>query len=167
MAAAPANILAKNRRMMEVVSKTIYHLEGHVGMGQTVKACLQSLIGSIFSGTFKPAALAAKADVSGQVLFNVVSSSGVDCGITNTALENIIDRKFDGNGGHINTMHKDLTISLNMAEELEVPLHTASTAMQIFHAGKSKHPNGDNWACTQVNEEIIGAELPRNLGGKS
>ena len=167
MAAAPANILAKNRRVMEAVSKTIHHVESDVGMGQTVKACLQSLTGSIFSGTFKPAALAAKVGISGDVLFDVVSSSGVGCGITNTALENIIDRKFEGNGSHINTMHKDLTISLNMAEELEVPLLTVSTAIQIFHAGKSKHPNGDNWACTQVNEEIIGAELPRNLGGKS
>ncbi len=167
MAAAPADILAKNRRVMEAVSKTIHHVGSDVGMGQTVKACLQSLIGSIFSGTFEAAALAAKAGVSGDVLFNVVSSSGAGCGITNTALENIIDRKFEGTGSHINTMHKDLTISLNLAEELEVPLHTASTAMQIFHAGKSKYPNGDNWACTQVIEEIIGAELHRNLGGKS
>ena len=61
--------------------------------------------------------------------------------MANTALENIIDRKFEGTGSHIKTMHKDLTISLNMAEELGVPLHTAATAMQIFHAGKTKYPD--------------------------
>ena len=59
--------------------------------------------------------------------------------------------KYDNNGSHINNMHKDLTISL----------HTASTAMQIFHAGKTKYPNGDNWVCTRVIEDIIGAELHR------
>jgi putative dehydrogenase len=58
-------------------------------------------------------------------------------------------------------MHKDLTISMNLGEELGVPLHTASAAMQVFHAGKSKFPNGDNWAATQVVEDIVGAELHR------
>ncbi len=129
---------------MEAVSKTIHYVGSDASIGQTVKACLQSLIGSIFPGTFEAAALATKAGVSGDTLFNVVFSFSEDCVITNAALENIIDRKFEGTGSHINIMHKDLTIFLNMAEELEVPLHTVSTAMQIFHAGKSKYPNGDN-----------------------
>ena len=78
-----------------------------------------------------------------------------------TALENIIDRKFEGTGSHINTMHKDLTISMSLGEELGVPLHTAASAMQIFHAGRTKYPNGDNWVCTRVIEDIVGAELHR------
>ena len=53
MAAAPADILAKNRRVMEAVSKTIHHVGSDAGMGQTVKACLQSLIGS-FRARLKP-----------------------------------------------------------------------------------------------------------------
>ena len=130
-------------------------------MGQTVKACLQSLIGSIFSATFEASALAAKAGVSGQVLYDVFSTSGAGCGVANTALENIIDRKFEGTGSHIRTMHKDLTIVLDMARELGVPLFTATTAMQLFEAGKTKHPNGDNWVVTRVIEDIVGAELKR------
>ena len=76
-------------------------------------------------------------------------------------LEKIIDRQFEGTGSHINTMHKDLTISLDLAEELEVPMQMAATAMQIFHAGKSRYPQGDNWACTRVIEEIVGSALHR------
>ena len=56
---------------------------------------------------------------------------------------------------------KDLNICLSMAEKLGVPLHTASTAMQLFHAGKTKYPEGDNWVVTRVLEEIVGAELHR------
>jgi 3-hydroxyisobutyrate dehydrogenase-like beta-hydroxyacid dehydrogenase len=126
-----------------------------------VKSCLQTLIGSIFGATFEAAALAAKAGVSGQVIYDVFSTSGASCGVANGALENIIDRKFEGTGSGIGTMHKDLTISLNMAESLGVPLYMASTAMQLFHAGKTKYPNGDNWIVTRVIEEIIGAELHR------
>ena len=91
----------------------------------------------------------------------MVTTSGAGCGITKTALENIIDRNFEGTGSGIGTMHKDLTISLDMAEELGVPLFTAATAMKIFNQGKSKYPHGDNWICTRIMEEIIGAELHR------
>ena len=161
MAAGSDEVLQKNLAVMQAVSGSIHRVGTNPGEGQTVKACLQSLIGSIFSATFEAAALAAKAGVSGETLYNVFSTSSAGCGVTNSALVNIIDRKFEGTGSHINTMHKDLTISLNMAEELGVPLHTASTAMQIFHAGKTKYPDGDNWACTRVIEDIIGAELHR------
>ncbi len=161
MAAGAADVLDIYRPVMEAVSKTIHRVGSSAGDGQTVKACLQSVIGSIFSATFEAAALAAKAGVAGQVLYDVISTSGAGCGVANTALENIIDRKFEGTGSHIATMHKDLTISLDMARELGVPLHTASTAMQLFHAGKTKYPNGDNWIVTRVIEEIVGAELHR------
>jgi len=33
--------------------------------------------------------------------------------------------------------------------------------MQLFHAGKTKHPEGDNWVVTRVIEDIVGAELHR------
>ena len=161
MAAAPDDVMARARPVLEAVSASIHHVGTKAGDGQTVKACLQSLIGSVFSATFEAAALAAKAGVSGDVLYNVFSTSGAGSGIVNNALQKIIDREFEGTGSHINTMHKDLTISLNLAENLGVPMHTAAAAMQIFHAGRSKYPNGDNWVCTRVIEEIIGAELHR------
>ena len=97
----------------------------------------------------------------GQVLYDVFSTSGAGCGVANTALHNIIDRKFEGTGSHIGTMYKDLTIALDMARSLGVPLFTASTAMQLFQAGKTKFPAGDNWVVTRVVEDIIGAELTR------
>ena len=161
MAAAPDVVMARARPVLEAVSASIHHVGTKAGDGQTGKACLQSLIGSVFSATFEAAALAAKAGVSGDVLYNVFSTSGAGSGIVNNALQKIIDREFEGTGSHINTMHKDLTISLNLAENLGVPMHTAAAAMQIFHAGRSKYPNGDNWVCTRVIEDIIGAELHR------
>ena len=161
MASGSTDALAQYKQVMEAVSGTIHHVGEEPGQGQTTKACLQTLIGSVFAATFEAAALCAKAGLSGQKVWDVFSTSGVGCNVTKSALENIVDRQFEGTGSAIGTMHKDLTISLNMAEQLGVPLHMASTAMQIFHAGKTKYPNGDNWVCTRVIEEIIGAELHR------
>ncbi len=161
MAAAPEAVLDRFAPVMQAVSANIHRVGSAPGDGQTVKACLQSLIGAQFSATFEAAALAAKAGVPGQVILDVFSTSSAGCGVVNNALEKIIDRQFEGTGSHINTMHKDLTIAMNLGEELGVPLHTAAAAMQIFHAGKTKYPNGDNWTCTRVIEEIVGAELHR------
>ncbi|WDR06005.1 NAD(P)-dependent oxidoreductase [Devosia rhodophyticola] len=161
MAAGDADALDEFKSVMEAVSGTIHRVGDRAGDGQVMKSCLQTLIGSIFGATFEAAALAAKAGVSGQKLYDVFSTSGAGCGVANTALANIIDRKFEGTGSGIGTMHKDLTISLDMAEDLGVPMFMASTAMQIFHQGKTKYPKGDNWVCTRVMEEIIGAELHR------
>ena len=162
MAAAPDAVLDQFAPVMEAVSANIHRVGTEAGEGQTVKACLQSLIGAQFSATFEAAALAAKAGVSGDVLLNVFSTSSAGCGVVNNALEKIIDRQFEGTGSHINTMHKDLTISMDLGMDLEVPLHTAAAAMQVFHAGKIKYPDGDNWICTRVIEEIVGAELHRD-----
>lgn len=161
MTSAPDDVLAKFRPVLEAVSANIHHVGTDAGVGQTVKACLQSLIGSIFSATFEASVLAAKAGVSGEVIYNVFSTSSAGSVITNTSLENIIDRKFEKTGSHISTMHKDLTISMALGQELGVPLHTAAAAMQLFHAGKTKYPDGDNWVVTKVIEEIVGAELHR------
>jgi 3-hydroxyisobutyrate dehydrogenase/putative dehydrogenase len=161
MAAAPNDLLDAYADVMQAVSANIHRVGTAPGEGQVVKACLQSLIGAQFSATFEAAALAAKAGVPGQVLYDVFSTSSAGCGVVNNALEKIIDRQFEGTGSHINTMHKDLTISMGLGQDLGVPLHTAASAMQIFHAGRTKYPNGDNWVCTRVMEEIVGAELHR------
>ena len=162
MAAGSDTNMETARPAMEAVSSTIWNVGDQPGQGQTVKACLQSLLGAMFSATFEAAAMAAKAGLSGQAFYNVVANGSGGCTVTKAALENIIDRKFKGTGSHIATMHKDLTISMNLGEQLGVPLHTAAAAMQIFHAGKTKYPDGDNWVCTRVIEEIVGAELHRN-----
>ena len=162
MAAGSDADMKTARPEMEAISSTIWKVGDQPGQGQTVKACLQSLLGAMFSATFEAAAMAAKAGISGQAFYNVVANGSGGCTVTKAALENIIDRKFEGTGSHIATMHKDLTISMNLGEQLGVPLHTAAAAMQIFHAGKTKYPDGDNWVCTRVIEEIVGAELHRD-----
>jgi len=146
---------------MEAVSAVIHRVGTDAGMGQTMKGCLQSVIGSIFSSVFEASVLAAKTGVDADAFFNVLSTSSAGCVIADTALSNIIDRQFVDTGSHISTMYKDLTISLEMARQAGVPLFTASTATQLFQAGITRHPEGDNWVVTKILEDIVGAELVR------
>ena len=161
MAAGSDAALETARPAMEAVSATIHRVGEEAGMGQTVKACLQALIGSVFSATFEASALAARAGVKGEVLHKVVSTSSAGSVITSGALENVIDRRFEGTGSHINTMHKDLTISVDLARELGVPLFMAATAMQLFEAARTRYPEGDNQVVARIYEDIVGAGLKR------
>ena len=162
MAAADQHLLSDNRPIMEAVSGTIHHVGTEPGMGQTVKACLQSLMGSILTATFEATVLAAKAGVDGDAFHRVVSTSSAGSIMTNTAMDNIVAGKFNSTGSHISTMHKDMTIAMDLAREKGVPLFTAATAMQLFQAGITKHPEGDNWAVTKVLEDIVGTGLRRS-----
>ncbi len=161
MAAGTDEALQIARPAMEAVSATIHRVGEQPGMGQTVKACLQALIGSVFSAAFEASALAARAGIKGEDLHKVISTSSAGSVITGTALETVMDRKFEGTGSHINTMHKDLTISLDLARELGVPLFMAATAMQLFEAGRTKYPAGDNQVVARIYEDIVGAGLKR------
>ena len=51
---------------------------------------------------------------------------------------------------------------MDLARDQGVPLFTASMAMQLFQAGRTSYPDGDNWVVTRVLEEITGAGLRRS-----
>jgi len=167
MAAGKTEVLDRCQPIMEAVGKDLYRVGVEVGMGQTVKACLQTVMGSVVAATTEAAGLAAKAGVDGEVFYQVLSTSSSGCGLANTALANIIDRNFEKTGSHIRTMYKDLTISMDMARDLGVPIHTAATAMQLFQTGISRYPDGDNWVLARLTEEAGGAELHRKCKGGS
>jgi len=161
MASAPDATMKKWDDVLQAVSGTIHHVGKEPGVGQTVKGCLQSLIGSIFSATFEASVLAAKAGVDADALYNVFSTSAAGCGITNAALGNVISREFQDTGSHISTMYKDLTISMDLARAHGVPLFTAAIAMQMFQAGITRYPDADNQTVAKISEEIVGVHLER------
>ncbi len=161
MASAPDALMQKCDSVLQAVSGTIHHVGTEPGVGQTVKGCLQSLIGSIFTATYEASVLAAKAGVDADALYNVFSTSAAGCGISNAALGSVIDREFHNTGSHISTMYKDLTITMDLARRHGVPMFTAATAMQMFQAGITRYPDADNQTVARISEEIVGVHLAR------
>ena len=62
-------------------------------------------------------------------------------------------------GSHIATMHKDLGISMALAHENGMPLFATSSAYELFQAGISLYPEGDNWAIVKFLEQFSGVEV--------
>lgn len=169
MVAAEKETFAATKPVLEAVGKDIYHVGEEVGMGQTVKSALAVLIGTTYAGIFEALTLAVKAGVAPETLRDVVSTSVVGNFLFRDTTENILARNFKGQS-NIGTMHKDLGLAKNMANDCGVPLFAASAAFELFQAGKAVNPEEDNWTIIKILENIAGVEVKRteqkNEGGE-
>ncbi len=147
------------KNILEAISKNMFHVGKKIGDGQTVKASLQSFIGSTFAAIFESLVLGSKAGIDGKTLYDVFSSSGVSSPLFKNCAKLIMDRKFENTGSHISTMYKDLGITMDMAKKNGVPMFTTSAAFELFQAGISMYPEGDNWSIVKVLEKMADTKV--------
>ena len=161
MASGDKTVFSQCAAVFEAIAKNINHVGDQVGQGQIVKACLQGLVGCIYSGMFEVMLLGVKAGVSAEALFNVIGTSVANTPLFQGSIPAIMDRKFKETGSNIGNTYKDLTITMALAEEQGVPMMTTGTAKQFFQAGITKFPNEDNQCLIKVLEDIVGVEVKR------
>jgi len=159
MAAAKKELFDDCKEVLEAVGQNIYHVGEEIGLGQTIKASLQALIGASFTAIFESLVLGVKAGVKAETLYQVFGASGVSSPLFKNCAKLIMERRFKGTGSHIGTMYKDLGISMNMAKENGVAMFTASAAYELFRCGMSLFPDEDNWAIVKLLEQIAGTEV--------
>ena len=160
MVAADQAAFDASQAALQAVGEQIFHVGDELGMGQTVKAALQALIGVSFVGIFESLALGAAAGLKGETLYQVFSSTHVaNTPFFKNCAELIMRREFEDTGSHISTMVKDIGISMALAREKGLPLFATSAAYELFKAGIARYPQGDNWAIVQLLEEFSGAEV--------
>jgi len=163
MAAAKKEVFQRCQNVLQAVGKNIYHVGEETGMGQTVKGALTALTGSCYGGIFEALVLGTKAGVKPEILYNVISTSMVGNPLFRDTAMHIMNRHFEGAGACIQTMYKDLGITLSMARDSGVPMFTTSSAFQLFQAGMSLRPQEDNWTIIKILEEIAGTEVRRTI----
>ena len=154
MVATKPDVLEAHRPLFEAVGKNIFHVGEEIGMGQTVKASLQGIIGASFAGIFEGLVLASKAGVKGETMFEVVRTSSVANPIFEIFTPLVMDRKFKDTGSQIATMYKDLGITMSMAREQGAAMFTTAAAFELFQAGIARYPGEDNQSITKFLEEI-------------
>jgi len=159
MASGKREVWEAHQDVMNAVGGKIFHVGEEIGIGQTVKASLQALIGSTFTAIFESLVLGAKAGVKGEVLYEVFSASGVSCPLFKNCAKLIMERKFKGTGSQIGTMYKDLGITMDLARQNGVSMFTTSAAQELFQAGISMFPDEDNWSIVKLLEQIAGTEV--------
>lgn len=154
MAAAPADVIARHEAVLRAVGSTLIHVGDEAGAGQSVKTCLQALIGVTFEGLFEAMVLGARAGVRPQVLAEVINASFAGSRLTQAVTGHIVARRFKDTGSHIATMCKDIGLAREMAQQLDLPLPAADAAMSMFDAARQAMPDGDNWCIVPLLERM-------------
>ncbi len=162
MAACKKEIFEQQQDVLQAIGENIFHVGEQIGLGQTTKASLQALIGSTFTAIFESLVLGVKAGVNPEVLYDVINASGVRSPLFENSARLILDRKFKDTGSHIDTMYKDLGITMTMAKENGAAMFTTAAAFELFRAGKSLFPEEDNWCIVKLLEQIAGVEVKGN-----
>jgi 3-hydroxyisobutyrate dehydrogenase-like beta-hydroxyacid dehydrogenase len=159
MTAADEKTFQDCKKILESISKNMIHVGTNMGDGQTVKASLQSFIGATFTAIFESLVLGSKAGINGQILYDVISASGASSPLFKYCAKLIMDRKFENTGSHISTMYKDLGITMDMAKKNGVPMFTTGAAFELFQAGISMYPEGDNWSIVKLLEKMADTKV--------
>lgn len=164
MAATKKEVFDAIKPVLEAIGKDIFHVGQEIGLGQTVKASLQALIGTSFTAIFESLVLGVKAGVNAEILYEVFRTTSVGGPLFENASRLILDRQFKDTGSHIGTMYKDLGITMNLARETGVSMFTTSAAFELFQAGISLFPDEDNWAIVKLLEKIAGTKVEGKKG---
>jgi 3-hydroxyisobutyrate dehydrogenase-like beta-hydroxyacid dehydrogenase len=109
MVAAKKDVFDDCIEVLQAVGQNIFHVGEEIGIGQTVKASLQALIGASFTAIFESLVLGTKAGVKPETLYEVFASSGVSSPLFKNCAKLIMERRFIGTGSHIGTMYKKIT----------------------------------------------------------
>ncbi len=159
MAASTKETFDEYQDVLKGVGEKIIHVGEEIGMGQTVKAALQALIGATFTAIFESLVLGSKAGVRGEVMHEVFGASGVGSPLLKNCSKLIMDRAFKGTGSQIATMYKDLGISMDLAKQNGVAMFTTAAAYELFQSGISLFPDEDNWSIVRLLEQIADTEV--------
>ncbi|MDE0672481.1 MAG: NAD(P)-dependent oxidoreductase [Caldilineaceae bacterium SB0662_bin_9] len=158
MVAGPPGLLEEHRDVFAAVGGNVMNVGDRPGQGQTVKAVLQAVIGTTFAGIFEALVLGEQAGVDGRVVRKVLEASHVGSPLLSNTVELVQGRRFAGTGSNAVTMHKDLTITMDLALESGVTMFTTGAALQLMQATLHSFPGEDNWAAVKVLERLAGVE---------
>jgi len=132
MVGGEATTFQKMLPIFQAMGKTIT-LTGPVGAGNITKLANQIMVAVNIAAVGEALALAAKAGVDPEVVFNAVKGGLAGSAVLNAKAPMILSRNFKP-GFRIRLHYKDLRNALNAAESLSVPLPVTSLVQQMLAA---------------------------------
>ena len=143
---------------LAVMGKKIFHVGGH-GAGLQVKLT-QNLIGALtVEAMAEGFVLARKAGISPTLVLEVLQASVARNPLIEAKLPLVLERRFDPQFS-LKWMHKDLSLMLESARRLEVPLPATALVHEMFGAGVAMgYGEQDFVSAIRVLETMAGVEV--------
>lgn len=138
---------------------------GTQGSGQVVKVVNQLMSAVNLIGMSEGFVLGVKNGVDPVIMREVINNGAGRCWAVDDRMPRIMDGEFDP-GFTIDLHKKDISLAIENANELNVPLYATSLVNEIFRTAQQKGiGKKDNSAIIKIYEELAGVEVRRQHEG--
>ena len=152
------SVFERVRPHFEPMGKQLFYCGGP-GMGLRVKLT-QNLIQSNMLQAFNEGiVLSTKAGVDPRLMLEILNNTAAKSGLIAFKAPFVFRRDFSTHFS-VKWMHKDISLALQLAEELQVPVPITSLTGQMFQAAIARGYGEDDFSSSiKVLEEIAGVEV--------
>jgi 3-hydroxyisobutyrate dehydrogenase-like beta-hydroxyacid dehydrogenase len=134
MIGGEAKTLKRVEPVLGALGKRFFHL-GPLGAGQTVKLAMNLLLAMEVEAFAESLALVTRAGIPGEKLLEVMQSSMGRSGVLDMKGPMMLKREYKPSFP-LRLMHKDMSLALDLANQLGVPLPAAAATREILNAVK-------------------------------
>jgi putative dehydrogenase len=157
MAAGSDEAFDKLTPVLDATAGKVYRIGSEIGMGATVKIIHQLLAGVHIAAGAEAMAMAAKADIPLDLMYEVVTNAAGNSWMFENRMKHVVDGDYTPQS-MVDIFVKDLGLVTDTAQTLNFPLHLASTAYQMFiSASNAGHGQEDDSAVIKI---FKGISLP-------
>jgi 3-hydroxyisobutyrate dehydrogenase-like beta-hydroxyacid dehydrogenase len=132
MVGGPAETLARVEPVLGAMGKRWFHLGPH-GAGQTVKLAMNMLFAIEVDALAEALALATAGGVPGEKLVEVMQSSMGRAPVLDVKAPLLLKHEYPPSFP-LRLMHKDMTLALELAKQLSVPMPAGAAAREAYDA---------------------------------
>lgn len=161
MAAGDDAVFAKLQPVLDAVAGKVYRCGQDIGQGATVKIIHQLLAGVHIAAGAEAMALAAKAGIPLDLMYDVVTHAAGNSWMFENRMKHVVDGDYTPLS-MVDIFVKDLGLVTDTGKALRFPLPLASTAFNMFtEASNAGHGKEDDSAVIKI---FSGIELPKKGG---
>ena len=152
--------------MFEALARHVFYVGDKPGMGQVVKLANNMISAAGMLAAFEASAMAVKAGVDARILIDTVNAStGRNSATMDKFPASVLTRSFDY-GGKVSTMYKDVSLALEEAKQLKVPMWLGANVVEMWHMGMAEGRGDDDFtSLIQMIEKWAGVVVGGNESG--
>jgi 3-hydroxyisobutyrate dehydrogenase-like beta-hydroxyacid dehydrogenase len=144
MIGGDAQTLEAARPVLLAMGKKIFHLGPH-GAGQTIKLAMNLLLALQVDAFAEALALVTGAGLEGEKLVEVMQSSMARSGVLDVKAPVMLGADYKPSFP-LRLMHKDLSLALDLGNQIGVPLPAAAAAREVYNAVKGSSKDDLDYA---------------------
>lgn len=161
MASGSKEAFTKLQPVLDATASKVYNIGEEIGLGATVKIIHQLLAGVHIAAGAEAMALAAKAGIPLNLMYDVVTNAAGNSWMFENRMKHVVDGDYTPLS-MVDIFVKDLGLVNDTAKSLHFPLHLASTAYSMFtEASNAGYGKEDDSAVIKI---FSGIELPKKGG---